>query len=257
MATQDLFRVELYYQHTEEVLGLNFHYMEGAEAPDVSGCRELAQGFIAKFETLDLFNYLAVETRFYGVRVVCISDSDHNTHEEQTAVRGTDSGVALPDMQTVLLVFTGEAPDGIPTFSRLQASWICDTWNGGNILSPGTSTLLRDAWWPEMQVLDGPNVGQWIAAIPHEPSPGLPIVPVPALEFGVNPNTGSRYDRKPNTPNTGRKKPELTESARVKKKRRSRAERAKAYQEAGLVSPVNTTIKAFWDKAGGKPTTSE
>lgn len=257
MSTGDIFRVELFYQHTEEVLALHFHYTEGAEAPDVSGCRELAIGFRTVWEGLPIFQYLAVETRFYGCRVVCITDSTHNTHEEQMAVRGTDTGVALPDMQTVLLVLTGEAPDGIPTFSRLQASWICDTWNGGNILAPGTATLLRDGLWPEIQIIDGPNVGQWILSIPHVPSPGLNPVGVPALDFDVNPNTGSRYDRKPNTPNTGRKRTPAAAAATARAPRRSRAERAAALKEAGMTGAPNAVLSAFNARASKKSNPSE
>lgn len=235
MAIQDLFSAELFYAGTEEILGLNLTYTESQIADPTIACQQLAKGIHDAIVAVDWTAFLSLETWIYGVRVVCISDAVHNTWEEPFHVAGGRLENPAPDMVTALIQLTGTPADLIPVQSRLQFSCVPISAVVQNTLDTTWRTDFQLKFKAALQFVDGGSQGQWALAIPHKSTPEADPVGVVAESVVIQAGAGSRYDRKPNTPNTGRK-PEPIEvtlfdgeqAPKKKRKRRTRAELAAA-----------------------------
>ena len=242
MAVNDLFEVELLYQNVEEVLSIHFYYAETQIAQGNLACKELAEAFRTMIRATDIMNWMSTDTRFYGVKVKCISDAVHNTWESPFYMRGVNLEAALPDLTTQIWEFQARDENQIPTFARCQFSgtWILQVF-GPNLTADLTNGIKTELW-PEMQILNGSNEGQWFQCVVQRSTQGLPDTFALVDDFNVKTQVSTRFDRTSNTPNTGRKKREEEPAAASRKTgRRSRKERGQAI--ANRLNKVSSSQK--------------
>ncbi len=207
MAIGDIWKGTVLYQVSEEVLSFSLHWLETDTALPVGGAIDLAQN-IETWVNDELEGIAwGDKTQLLCIEIHKINSSDYYPFKLPSRITGTAGNGVLPDNCTVvvsLLTASGNPRNqtklqlsGAPLDSSVLSVLTQVYRDGVN----GSFAWLRDN---PFNLFTG---GTLELCVPTVVPGSDPPVYTPNLVTGVStsPVHGSRFDRKANTPNTGRK----------------------------------------------------
>jgi len=257
MSLNDVLSVELRYKSWEEVLGTTFHYRESTAVDRSVGSQQLARGFLAALDASGLMGHFTPDWLAYSANVTYPDVLFANPWEELTDLSGFEVGsVALPDACILLLNLQGTDINQEPVDSVLQISGVPQVQTDRTAILDSYRDTFTTAVIDNLLVVTGDESGEWTLCVPTRPNaPGdRTIVPVDVDGVQIDPFMGNRYDRKQNTPNTGRKEPVSPAMRQLKASERQAKRDAAAEAKAARKARGDAALerKRLRDEAAGR-----
>ncbi len=206
MAIGDIWKGTVLYQVSEEVLSFSLHWLETDTALPVGGAIDLAENIKSWIEN-ELEGALWGEfTECLCIEVHKVNSSDYYPFKLPFRILGSGGSGVLPDNCTVVVALL--TASGNPrNQTKLQLSGAPNDSSVLSVLNQGFRQVVNEAFaWLRDNPFNLFTGGTLELCVPTVTPGSQPPVYTPNLVTAVStsPVHGSRFDRKANTPNTGR-----------------------------------------------------